>query len=100
MVSTRHGGRLGARSFLLLPTTRLQAPGTAIMSTLRLPLGLAYGGPLVETVNGGISDWVDYKKVKLYTNAFVILEDSKVSHNSLSAFFELTRPIAPIRGSF
>ena len=70
------------------------------MSTLQLPPGLAYGGPLVETVNGGISDWVDYKKVKLYTNAFVILEDSKVSHNSSSAFFKLTRPFALTRGSF
>ncbi|KAI1797967.1 hypothetical protein LXA43DRAFT_968438 [Ganoderma leucocontextum] len=47
-------------------------------SNLQLPPGLTYDGPLVETVNGGISDWVEYKKIKLYTNAFVILDDRKV----------------------
>ncbi|RPD56952.1 NUDIX-domain-containing protein [Lentinus tigrinus ALCF2SS1-7] len=48
------------------------------MATLQLPPGLEYNGQLVETSNGGVSDWVAYKKVKLYTNAFVILNDAKV----------------------
>ena len=51
---------------------------TATMSTLQLPPGLTYDGPLVETVNGGVADWVDYKIIKLYTNAFVISADSTV----------------------
>ena len=48
------------------------------MSTLQLPPGLTYDGPLVETASGGAVDWVDYKKIKLYTNAFVISADSGV----------------------
>ncbi|KAI0698066.1 NUDIX hydrolase domain-like protein, partial [Cerioporus squamosus] len=48
------------------------------MATLQLPPGLRYDSPLVETANGGASEWVEYKKVKLYTNAFVILNDAKV----------------------
>ncbi|PIL27735.1 hypothetical protein GSI_10888 [Ganoderma sinense ZZ0214-1] len=47
------------------------------MSTLQLPPGLTYDRPLVETTRGGVVDWVDYKSVKLYTNAFVISPDSR-----------------------
>ena len=49
------------------------------MSTLNLPPGLEYDGPLVETANGGAQKWVEYQKIKLYTNAFVILNDQKVT---------------------
>ncbi|KAI0765266.1 NUDIX hydrolase domain-like protein, partial [Fomes fomentarius] len=42
------------------------------------PPGLSYDGPLVQTANGGDQEWVQYQKVKLYTNAFVILNDEKV----------------------
>ncbi|TBU31445.1 NUDIX hydrolase domain-like protein [Dichomitus squalens] len=46
---------------------------------MALPPGLSYyDGPLVETANGGVSDWVEYKNVKAYTNAFVIVDDTKV----------------------
>ncbi len=50
------------------------------MHTSYLPPGveLQYNIPLVETANGGASEWVDFKKVKFYTNAFVILNDTKV----------------------
>ena len=48
------------------------------MSTLQLPPGLTYDGPLVETASGGAVDWVDYKKIKLYTNAFVISGGARV----------------------
>ncbi|KAM5543699.1 hypothetical protein V8D89_002316 [Ganoderma adspersum] len=47
------------------------------MSTLHLPPGLTYDRPLVETASGGTVDWVNYKKIKLYTNAFVISDDSR-----------------------
>ena len=51
-------------------------------------------------VSGGKSDWVDHKEVKLYTNAFVILEgDSRISHDLSSRFFEYTTLIAPARES-
>ena len=57
------------------------------MSTLQLPPGLTYDGPLVETVNEGIADWVDYKTIKLYTNAFIISSDSTVrSRPAVHAF--------------
>ncbi|RDX54802.1 hypothetical protein OH76DRAFT_1341166 [Lentinus brumalis] len=51
------------------------------MHTLHLPPGveLQHNISLVETANGGASEqWVDYKKVKFYTNAFVIINDAKV----------------------
>ena len=51
---------------------------TMTQSSVQLPPGLTYDGPLVQTANGGVSDWVEYKKVKAYTNAFVILDESKV----------------------
>ena len=49
------------------------------MATLSLPPGLAYDGPLIETANSGRPNWVEYEKTKRYTNAFVILNDAKVS---------------------
>lgn len=48
------------------------------MNSVQLPPGLTYDGPLVETASGGCANWVEYKKVKLYTNAFVIVNDEKV----------------------
>ena len=50
------------------------------MSHLELPPGLKYDGPLVETANDGQpgQQWIEYEKVKMYTNAFVIMNDTKV----------------------
>lgn len=47
-------------------------------TSVSLPPGLSYEEPLVQTANGGNQEWVQYQKVKLYTNAFVILNDEKV----------------------
>ncbi|KAI0646525.1 NUDIX hydrolase domain-like protein [Trametes meyenii] len=47
--------------------------------SIRIPPGLQYDGPLVETASGGTApSWVAYQKVKEYTNAFVIIDDTKV----------------------
>lgn len=46
-----------------------------------LPPGLTYEGPLEEAARGGDSSWVEYQKVKLYTNAFIIVDDTKVSED-------------------
>ncbi|KAI0747064.1 NUDIX hydrolase domain-like protein [Daedaleopsis nitida] len=49
------------------------------MTDTQLPPGLSYQDPLVVTSQGGGSrPWAEYKLVKLYTNAFVILNDAKV----------------------
>ncbi|KAI0674534.1 NUDIX hydrolase domain-like protein [Trametes maxima] len=46
---------------------------------IQIPPGLQYDGPLVETASGGTApNWVEYQKVKEYTNAFVIINDTKV----------------------
>ena len=45
-----------------------------------LPPGLQYDGTLEEIAVGGVSEeWADCNKVRLYTNAFIIQNDSKVS---------------------
>lgn len=54
--------------------------------TVNFPPGLEHehDGPLVETSSGGVAPgWVEYKKVKLYTNAFVILDDAKVGRRCI-----------------
>ncbi|KAI9062227.1 hypothetical protein FKP32DRAFT_865614 [Trametes sanguinea] len=44
-----------------------------------LPPGLAHDAPLVETASGGENkEWFAYDKVKQYTNAFIIQDDSKI----------------------
>ncbi|KAI0371310.1 hypothetical protein BV20DRAFT_965497 [Pilatotrama ljubarskyi] len=46
---------------------------------MNLPPGLSYDKQLVEEANGGSeNEWVQYDKVKQYTNAFVIIDDQKV----------------------
>ena len=65
----------------LLLVSQIQPHTTAhaIMTASRLPPGLSYDEPLVETANGGAEEpWLHYEKVKLYTNAFVIVDDTKV----------------------
>ncbi len=45
-----------------------------------IPPGITHDGPMVEVASGGAEhDWIKYEKVKEYTNAFVILNDQKVS---------------------
>ena len=58
------------------------------MSHLELPPGLKYDGPLVETANDGQpgQQWIEYKKVKMYTNAFVIMNDTKAGNVSYQIF--------------
>ncbi|KAH9941129.1 NUDIX hydrolase domain-like protein [Epithele typhae] len=49
------------------------------MSTLQLPPGLKHDGPLVEASCGGEpGPWLEHGKVKLYTNAFVIINDARI----------------------
>ena len=61
------------------------------MTASRLPPGLSYDGPLVETANGGAEEaWLHCEKVKLYTNAFVIVDDTKVRPR---------RPLTRVEGS-
>ncbi|KAI0746990.1 NUDIX hydrolase domain-like protein [Daedaleopsis nitida] len=45
---------------------------------IQLPPGTTHNGPLIETASGGSSDWLKYMDVKRYTDAFVIMNDSRV----------------------
>lgn len=50
---------------------------------VQLPPGLTYDGSLDKTAEGGAdAPWLPYEKVKMYTNAFVIVNDSKVRASS------------------
>lgn len=52
-----------------------------------LPPGITEERALVERHSGGIESWLEYEKIKLYTNAF-IKEEGKVNHDYIGLFIQ------------